>query len=171
MSVKIISKPVKICSFIIFPMCFIVKISLKSAEFFSEQISAVLIIPKFSSKRSLTIANAKSTLCAERAVPLTDFCSFHIGRSGETAANATYTDGNHLLIHWNMCKFAETFTSALSCSISIKKQKFARNDFTTQRLHRHSHLQRPSGLGAEGFGQQPPNPQKPPSRLYLPRRI
>ena len=87
MTVKIISKPVKICSFIIFPMCFIVKISLKSAGIFSEQISAVLIIPKFSSKCSLTIANAKSTLCAERAAPLTDFRSFHIGRSDETAGS------------------------------------------------------------------------------------
>ena len=73
MSVKIISKPVKICSFIIFPMCFIVKISLKSAEFFSEQISAVLIIPKLLSELALTNANAKSTLCAERITALTRF--------------------------------------------------------------------------------------------------
>ena len=78
MSVKIISKPVKICSYIIFPMCFIVKISLKSAGIFSEQISAVLIIPKLLSELALTNANAKSTLCAERAAPLTDFRSFHI---------------------------------------------------------------------------------------------
>ena len=66
MSVKIISNPVKICSFIIFPMCFIVKISLKSAEFFSEQISAVLIIPKLSRRAALTIANAPFTIRAER---------------------------------------------------------------------------------------------------------
>ena len=73
MSVKIISKLVKICSFIIFPMCFIVKISLKSAEFFSEQISAVLIIPKLLSELALTNANAKSTICAERGTALTRF--------------------------------------------------------------------------------------------------
>ena len=73
MIVKIISKPVKICSFIIFPMCFIVKISLKSAGIFSEQISAVLIIPKLLSELALTNANAKSTLCAERRTALTRF--------------------------------------------------------------------------------------------------
>ena len=73
MSVKIISKPVKICSYIIFPMCFIVKISLKSAGIFSEQISAVLIIPKLLSELALTNANAKSTLCAERGTALTRF--------------------------------------------------------------------------------------------------
>ncbi len=38
MTVKIISKSVEICSFIIFPMCFKVKISLILEEFFSEQI-------------------------------------------------------------------------------------------------------------------------------------
>ena len=73
MSVKIISKPVKICSFIIFPMCFIVKISLKSAGIFSKQISAVLIIPKLLSELALTNANAKSTICAERGTALTRF--------------------------------------------------------------------------------------------------
>ena len=46
MTVKIISKPVKICSFIIFTKCFKVKISLIFAEFFSEQISLSLIIYK-----------------------------------------------------------------------------------------------------------------------------
>ena len=44
MSVKIISKSVKICSGIIFAMCFKVKIFLFFVEFFSEQISIVLII-------------------------------------------------------------------------------------------------------------------------------
>ena len=73
MSVKIISKPVKICSGIIFPMCFEVKISLKSAGIFSEQISAVLIIPKLLSELALTNANAKSILCAERGTALTRF--------------------------------------------------------------------------------------------------
>ena len=47
MTVKIISKPVKICSFIIFPKCFKVKISLISVEIITEQISIVLIIPKY----------------------------------------------------------------------------------------------------------------------------
>ena len=46
MSVKIISKSVKICSGIIFAMCFKVKIFLFFVEFFSEQISIVLIIYK-----------------------------------------------------------------------------------------------------------------------------
>ena len=58
MSVKIISNPVKICSFIIFPMCFIVNISLFFAEIFKKQISIVLIIPKLSRRIALTIANA-----------------------------------------------------------------------------------------------------------------
>ena len=56
--VKIISKSVKICSGIIFPMCFIVNISLFFAEIFKEQISIVLIIPKLSRRIALTIANA-----------------------------------------------------------------------------------------------------------------
>ena len=56
--VKIISNSVKICSFIIFPMCFIVNISLFFAEIFKEQISIVLIIPKLSRRIALTIANA-----------------------------------------------------------------------------------------------------------------
>ena len=56
--VKIISKGVKICSFIIFPMCLKVKIYPISIEFFSEQISIVLIIPKLSRRIALTIANA-----------------------------------------------------------------------------------------------------------------
>ena len=58
MSVKIISKSVKICSGIIFAMCFKVKIFLFFVEFFSEQISIVLIIPKSARKVALTIANA-----------------------------------------------------------------------------------------------------------------
>ena len=58
MTVKIISKPVKICSFIIFPMCRIVKISSVFVEICSEQISIVLIIPKSSRRAALTIANA-----------------------------------------------------------------------------------------------------------------
>ena len=56
--VKIISKGVKICSFIIFTRCFIVNISLFFAEIFKEQISIVLIIPKLSRRIALTIANA-----------------------------------------------------------------------------------------------------------------
>ena len=58
MSVKIISNPVKICSGIIFPMCFKVKIFLIFVEFFSDQISIVLIIYKSPRRGTLTIANA-----------------------------------------------------------------------------------------------------------------
>ena len=66
MSVKIISKSVKICSVIIFAMCFKVKIFLFFVEFFSEQISIVLIIPKLLRRAALTIANAPFTIRAER---------------------------------------------------------------------------------------------------------
>ena len=59
------SNPVKICSFIIFPMCFIVNISLFFAEIFKEQMLLSLIIPKLAHRLALTIANAPSTLCAE----------------------------------------------------------------------------------------------------------
>ena len=65
MTVKIISKLVKICSFIIFPKCFFVKISLFFVEIFSEQISLSLIIYKSLRRAVLTIANARFTLCAE----------------------------------------------------------------------------------------------------------
>ena len=71
--VKIISNPVKICSFIIFPMCFIVNISLFFAEIFKERILLSLIIPKLSHRPALTIANALSTLCAESEKALTSF--------------------------------------------------------------------------------------------------
>ena len=73
--VKIISKSVKICSFIIFPMCFIVNISLFFAEIFKERILLSLIIPKLSHRPALTIANALSTLCAESEKALTSFTS------------------------------------------------------------------------------------------------
>ena len=76
MTVKIISKPVKICSFIIFTKCFKVKISLIFAEFFSEQISLFLIIPKSLRRAALTIANALSTLCAGNEAALTCFATF-----------------------------------------------------------------------------------------------
>ena len=58
MSVKIISKSVKICSGIIFAMCFKVKIFLFFVEFFLEQISIILIIYKSPRRGTLTIANA-----------------------------------------------------------------------------------------------------------------
>ena len=58
MTVKIISKPVKICSLKIFPKCFIVKTSLAFVEFFKMQISIALIIPKSLRRALLTIANA-----------------------------------------------------------------------------------------------------------------
>ena len=64
MTVKIINKSVEICSFIIFPRCFKVKIYLIFAEISTEQISIVLIIPKLTRRIALTNANAKSTLCA-----------------------------------------------------------------------------------------------------------
>ena len=73
MTVKIISKPVKICSFIIFTKCFKVKISLIFADFFTEQILLFLIIPKSSCPIALTIANARLTLCAGSEAALTGF--------------------------------------------------------------------------------------------------
>ena len=76
MSVKIISKPVKICSFIIFTKCFKVKISLIFADFFSEHIFVSLIIPKSPPRAALTIANALSTLCAGKEAALTCFVTF-----------------------------------------------------------------------------------------------
>ena len=78
--VKIISNPVKICSFIIFPMCFIVKNLLLFVRILMEQIPIVLIIPKSSRRSVLTIANANSTLCAERRAALTSFAFYLIGR-------------------------------------------------------------------------------------------
>ena len=78
--VKIISNPVKICSFIIFPMCFIVKNLLLFVRILMEQIPIVLIIPKSSRRSILTIANASSTLCAERRAALTSFTFYLIGR-------------------------------------------------------------------------------------------
>ena len=73
MTVKIISKLVKICSFIIFPKCFIVKISLFFVEIFSKQIFLSLIIYKSLHRAVLTIANARFTLCAESQTALTSF--------------------------------------------------------------------------------------------------
>ena len=85
MTVKIISKPVKICSFIIFPKCFFVKISLFFVEIFSKQIFLSLIIPKSSRRAALTIANAPSTLCAERRTALTSFT--FIPKKGTSRSN------------------------------------------------------------------------------------
>ena len=73
MSGKIISKIVKICSFIIFTRCFIVKFFFDSIEIFSEQILIVLIFPKSSRRIALTIAKAKMPLCAKRKAALTSF--------------------------------------------------------------------------------------------------
>ncbi|MGN1241852.1 MAG: hypothetical protein ACI4T7_05140 [Alloprevotella sp.] len=70
---KIISKPVKICSFIIFPMCFIANIFFVFIEICSEQNSLSLIIYKSSRRIALTIANAPSTLCAVSSEALTRF--------------------------------------------------------------------------------------------------
>ena len=73
MTVKIISKPVKICSFIIFPMCFIANIFFVFIEICSEQNSLSLIIYKSSRRIALTIAKAKMPLCAESKAALTSF--------------------------------------------------------------------------------------------------
>ena len=73
MTVKIISNPVKICSFIIFRRCFKVNITLIFAEIISEEISIVLIIPKSLRCIALTIANANFTFCAEHRKALTSF--------------------------------------------------------------------------------------------------
>ena len=80
MTVKIISKPVKICSFIIFTKCFKVKISLIFADFFTEQILLFLIIPKSLRRAALTIANAKWIFCAGGGTALTSFV-FHLALS------------------------------------------------------------------------------------------
>ena len=49
------------------------KISLIFVEIITEQISIVLIIPKYSRRVALTIANAPFTLCAEVHGALTSF--------------------------------------------------------------------------------------------------
>ena len=54
-------------------MCLKVKFYPISIEFFSEQISIVLIIPKSLRRIALTIANANFTFCAERRKALTSF--------------------------------------------------------------------------------------------------
>ena len=73
MTEKILSKPVNICSFIFFFLCFYVKISLFFVEIFSKQIFLSLIIYKSSRRAALTIANAPFTLCAEVHGALTSF--------------------------------------------------------------------------------------------------
>ena len=73
MTVKIISKPVKICSLIVFLRCWIVKISSVFVRIFKERISLLLIIPKLSRRTALTIVNAPGTLCAPREAALTSF--------------------------------------------------------------------------------------------------
>ena len=84
MTVKIISKPVKICSLIVSPRCFIVKNSLIFAGIIKEQISVVLIIPKLLPEVVLTIANASETLCAGTRAALTKFAFLPAGK-GEAA--------------------------------------------------------------------------------------
>ena len=73
MSVKIISKSVKICSGISFAMCYNVIISSVLVEIFSEQIFLSLIIYKSLRRAALTIANAVFTLCAGGEAALTSF--------------------------------------------------------------------------------------------------
>ena len=79
MTVKIISKPVKICSEIIFTRCFIAKIFFDFIGICTEQILLFLIIPKSSRPIALTIANAPRTLCAGSKAALTGFC-FHLAQ-------------------------------------------------------------------------------------------
>ena len=93
MTVKIISKPVKNCSLIVFPMCLKIEISLVLVEFFPEQISLVLIIPKLSRRAALTIANAAQTLCAERETALTSFALFQF-RKGSGAGARRFQPAN-----------------------------------------------------------------------------
>ena len=73
MTVKIISKLVKICSLIVFLRCWIVKISSVFVRIVKERISLLLIIPKLSRRTALTIVNAPGTLCAPREAALTSF--------------------------------------------------------------------------------------------------
>ena len=73
MTVKIISKLVKICSLIVFLRCWIVKISSVFVRIFKERISLLLIIPKLSRHTTLTIVNAPGTLCAPCEAALTSF--------------------------------------------------------------------------------------------------
>ena len=73
MTVKIISKLVKICSLIIFAKSFIVKISIIFVVIFSEQVSVPLIILKLIGKDALTIANSLPKFSAECGTALTDF--------------------------------------------------------------------------------------------------
>ena len=96
MTVKITSKPVKICPFIVFPMCLKVKILMLFAEFFSEQIFVSLIIPKLSRRTALTIVNVPGTLCAPREAALTSFAFLALpaacydGAKGETLEFALF---------------------------------------------------------------------------------
>ena len=57
MTVKIISRIVKIISLIVFAMCLKVKISLIFVDYFSKQNPIVLIISKSLRRAALTIAN------------------------------------------------------------------------------------------------------------------
>ena len=73
MTVKIISKSVKICSEIIFTRCLKVKIFFDFIGICTEQISLFLIILKSSRRIALTFAKAKMPLCAESKAALTSF--------------------------------------------------------------------------------------------------
>ena len=82
MTVKIISRLVKICSLIVFTMYLKVIIFSDFIENFSEQISIILIIPKLSRRPALTIANVSRTLCADSCAALTSF-AFPVGEVDE----------------------------------------------------------------------------------------
>ena len=92
MTVKIISKLVKICSLIVFPWCFIVKSFLLFVRNFKERNSLLLIIPKSSRRTALTIVNATETLCAPREAALTSFAFLALTTSYYDDAKGTPLD-------------------------------------------------------------------------------
>ena len=93
MTVKIISKLVKICSLIVFTMCLKVKISSVFVRIFKERISLLLIIPKLSRRTTLTIVNAPGTLCAPREAALTSFAFLALPAACYDAAKGGETLG------------------------------------------------------------------------------
>ena len=91
MTVKIISKTVKICSLIIYAKCFIREIFFKIVRMITGQISFFLIIPKILPGMVLMIANAKVSLCAGRSSALTSFC--YLFRKPRNVSSCSSTRG------------------------------------------------------------------------------
>ena len=104
MTVKIISKLVKICSLIVFLRCWIVKISSVFVRIFKERISLLLIIPKLSRRTALTIVNAPGTLCAPREAALTSF-AFPIGGVDEGRGALVGRSAVYLFVCLPNCDF------------------------------------------------------------------